>query len=48
MILKKVFLWFAEGTVVIGILCATNAQLALSVYYFLLRFLDKVKAVIIH
>jgi len=48
MILKKIFLWIAEGTVVIGILCAANAQLALSVYYYLVRFLDKVKAVIIH
>jgi len=43
---RKIFLWLAEGTVLLGIVLAVNAPMFMSVYYYVLKILDKIKGLI--
>lgn len=47
MAFKKMFVWVAEGIVLIGIVFAVNAQLVISLYYQALKLLDKVRDLVL-
>ncbi len=47
MAFKKLFLWFSEGVVLLGIVFLVNAQLFISVYYYAVKALDKIKSMIL-
>lgn len=47
MALKKLFLWLSEGVVLLGIVFLVNAQLFMSVYYYALKALDRIKSIIL-
>ena len=46
MALKKLFLWLSEGLVLLGIVFVVNANLFISAYYYTLKILDKLRAII--
>lgn len=46
MAIKKLFLWFSEGIVLLGIVFLVNAQLFMSVYYYAIKALDKIKSMV--
>ena len=46
MALKKLFIWFSEGLILLGIVFVVNANLFLSAYYYSLKILDKIKSII--
>jgi hypothetical protein len=47
MALKKLFLWFSEGLVLLGIVFIVNAQLFMSIYYYTLKALDKIRDLLV-
>ena len=47
MAFKKIFLWLSEGVVLLGIVFLVNAQLFMSVYYYAIKALDKIKSMIL-
>ncbi len=47
MAIKKLFLWFSEGVVLLAIVFLVNAQLFISVYYYAVKALDKIKSILL-
>jgi hypothetical protein len=46
MALKKLFLWFSEGVVLISIVFAVNINLFISVYYYTIKIAEKLRLLI--
>jgi hypothetical protein len=44
--LRRLFLWFTEGLILLGIVFVVNANLFISAYYYSLKILDKIKSII--